>query len=84
VLIAGLVWAGAFLMVGVTNLIWPGYGTTFLQLVASVYPGYEATGSVSAVIVGTVYALFDGAIFGLFSAGFIICSWAKEALPEPR
>jgi ABC-type phosphate transport system permease subunit len=64
-LTAGLVWAGAVLMVGVTNLIWPGYGNTFLQLVASIYPGYDATGSVGAVIVGTLYALVDGAIFGL-------------------
>jgi hypothetical protein len=65
VLTAGLVWAGAVLMVGVTNLIWPGYGNTFLQLVASIYPGYDATRSVGAVIVGTLYALVDGAIFGL-------------------
>jgi hypothetical protein len=33
VLTAGLVWAGAVLMVGVTNLIWPGYGNTFLPVV---------------------------------------------------
>jgi len=64
-LTAGLVWAGTVLMVGVTNLIWPGYGNTFLQLVASIYPGYDATGSVGSVIVGTLYALVDGAIFGL-------------------
>lgn len=65
VLTAGLVWAGSILMVGVANLIWPGYGTTFLQLVASIYPGYDATVSVGAVIIGTLYALVDGAIFGL-------------------
>ena len=52
-------------MVGVTNLIWPGYGNTFLQLVASIYPGYNATASVGAVIVGTLYTLVDGGIFGL-------------------
>jgi membrane associated rhomboid family serine protease len=52
-------------MVAVRNLIWPGYGTTFLQVVASIYPGYDASGSIGAVIVGTVYALIDGAIFGL-------------------
>ena len=65
VLTAGVVWAGSVLIVGVTNLIWPGYGATFLQLVASIYPGYDATASVGAVIVGTLYALVDGAIFGL-------------------
>jgi hypothetical protein len=28
--------------VGVSNLIWPGYGQAFLQLAASMYPGYSA------------------------------------------
>jgi len=62
---AGLMWGGTVLMVGVTNLIWPAYGSTFLQLVASIYPGYDVARSIGAVIVATVYALIDGAIFGL-------------------
>jgi hypothetical protein len=36
-----------------------------LQLVASIYPGYDVARSIGAVIVATVYALIDGAIFGL-------------------
>jgi ABC-type phosphate transport system permease subunit len=65
VLTAGIMWAGAVLAVGLANLIWSGYGTMFLQLVGSIYPGYDATRSIGAVIVGTLYALVDGAIFGL-------------------
>jgi hypothetical protein len=80
VLTAGLVWAGAVLMVGVTNLIWPGYGNTFLQLVASIYPGYDATRSVGAVIVGTLYALVDGAIFGLV-VGWLYNLFLSKASP---
>jgi hypothetical protein len=38
----GLFWGGAILLVGVSNLIWPGYGQAFLQLAASMYPGYSA------------------------------------------
>ena len=51
-----------FLM-GLAHLIWPGYGTAFLELAASVYPGYEV-GGFGSVIVGTLYAAVDGAICG--------------------
>ena len=80
VLTAGVVWAGSVLIVGVTNLIWPGYGATFLQLVASIYPGYDATRSVGAVIVGTLYALVDGAIFGLV-VGWLYNLFLSKASP---
>jgi hypothetical protein len=33
---------------------------------ASIYPGYHATRSIGDVVVGTLYALFDGAVCGLF------------------
>jgi hypothetical protein len=32
---------------------------------ASVYPGYHATGSVSSIAVGTLYGVLDGAVAGL-------------------
>jgi hypothetical protein len=67
-LTAGILWALALLMTGVCNLIWPGYGEAFLKLMASVYPGYHATSSVGDLIVGTLYALIDGAICGLLFA----------------
>jgi len=64
-LTAGILWALAVFLVGVLNLIWSGYGVAFLQLIASIYPGYHATSSVGDLIVGTLYALVDGAICGL-------------------
>lgn len=60
----GLLWGGAILLTAVANLAWPGYGQELLQVMASVYPGYEATASLGGVIVGTLYALVDGAIAG--------------------
>jgi len=60
-----LLWGGAVLACGIANLIWPTYGVAFLQVVASVYPGYHATGSLGSVVVGTLYALLDGAVSGL-------------------
>jgi len=63
-LTAGILWGLATLLVGVPNLIWSGYGTQFLRLLASIYPGYHATGSVGDLIVGILYALVDGADCG--------------------
>jgi ABC-type phosphate transport system permease subunit len=64
-LAAGILWALALLMTGVCNLIWPGYGEGFLKLMASIYPGYHALGSIGDLIVGTLYALLDGVVCGL-------------------
>jgi hypothetical protein len=58
----------ALLLVGAANLIWSGYGVVFLQLMASIYPGYHAAGSLGDLIVGILYALVDGAICGLVFA----------------
>jgi hypothetical protein len=63
-LTAGLVWGAAMLAVATANLIWPNYGRAFLELVASVYPGYRPGGGAGSVAVGTLYALVDGAVGG--------------------
>jgi len=64
-----VIWTGVVLLVGLANLIWPGYGQSFLDVVASVYPGYQVDGSFGQVIIGSLYALVDslvvGAIFAL-------------------
>lgn len=65
VLTAGILWALAIFITAVANLMWSGYGVAFLQAIASVYPGYHASRSIGDVIVGTLYALVDGAICGL-------------------
>jgi hypothetical protein len=59
----GILWGAAVFLVGIGHLIWPGYGTAMLELAASIYPGYSVGGFWS-VIVGTLYALVDGAIAG--------------------
>lgn len=64
----GLFWGGSILLVGISNLIWPGYGSAFLQLAASIYPGYQATATFGQVIIGTLYGLVDGAIGGAIFA----------------
>lgn len=59
-----LFWGAAILLVACANLIWPAYGQDFLELAASIYPGYHPGGSIGSVITGTLYGLVDGAIAG--------------------
>ncbi|MDH3309587.1 MAG: hypothetical protein OEM95_02715 [Gammaproteobacteria bacterium] len=61
---AGLIWGGAILLVALANLVWPSYGRAFLELVASLYPGYGAGNTLGQAIVGTLYGGVDGAIAG--------------------
>jgi len=70
---AAVLWGGSFLVVSGANLLWPPYGAAFLEIMSSLYPGYEAVGTPGSVIVGTLYAIFDGAIGGAFFAWIYNC-----------
>lgn len=61
---ASLLWGGAILVVASASLIWPGYGGAFLQLIASIYPGYSPGTGIGSAIAGAIYGLADGAIAG--------------------
>jgi hypothetical protein len=61
---AAITWGLLVLFVGVINLISPSYGMEFLQLISSVYPGYHPVATIGSVVVGTLYAVLDGAIGG--------------------
>ncbi|HEX5133337.1 MAG TPA: hypothetical protein VFX92_12745 [Candidatus Krumholzibacteria bacterium] len=63
-LAAGLLWGAAIFMLALANLVWPGYGRAFLDVVGSVYPGYHPGTGFGSVISGTLYALLDGAVAG--------------------
>jgi hypothetical protein len=67
-LAAAIVWGATVLLCGIANLIWPTYAVAFLDLVASIYPGYDRVGNIGEVIVGALYAVVDGAVFGLVFA----------------
>ncbi len=72
-----IVWGGGILLVGLGNLMANTYGVAFLEVVASIYPGYQAASSFGDVIVGTLYGLVDGLIGGL------IIGWVyNRLLPE--
>ena len=59
-----LFWGAAILVVASANLIWPTYGRAFLELAASIYPGYHPSPAIGSIITGTLYGLVDGAIAG--------------------
>jgi TRAP-type mannitol/chloroaromatic compound transport system permease large subunit len=63
-LASAILWGAAMLAMGLANLLWGSYGQQFLQLMASVYPGYHATRSFAEVIVGTLYGAVDGLVGG--------------------
>jgi len=39
---SAIVWALVIFLTGAANLVWEGYGSPLLQLLASLYPGYHA------------------------------------------
>ena len=51
-------------LIGLANLSSPEYGREFLELLASVYPGYSAERTLESVLIGTGYALVKGAAVG--------------------
>lgn len=67
-LTVGILWAAAVFLVGIGNLLWPSYGVAFLEIPRSIYPGYANTAGFLGVIVGSLYALLDGAILGVVFA----------------
>ena len=62
---SAILWGACMLIVGLIHLGFPSYGTDYLQMVSSVYPGFHAARSFGDVIVGTIYGLVDGAIVGV-------------------
>ena len=52
-------------MVGLINMADPSYGSQFLQVMSSVYPGADTAPTIGRVLLGTVYGFVDGAIAGL-------------------
>jgi len=49
---------------GVLSMAVDGYGKAFLDIMASLYPGYKASGTVGDLVIGCFYAAVDGIIAG--------------------
>lgn len=59
---AAIIWGAALLIVGSANMMFPGYGSDFLEVIGSVYPGYQPTTGFSSVIIGSLYGVVDAGI----------------------
>ena len=57
-----IIWGLAILIVGIANLVFPGYGINFLEVVGSIYPGYQPGTGFSSVIIGALYSAVDAGI----------------------
>ena len=76
----GILWGASLLIVGILNLIWPKYGVEFLDVMRSLYPGYKSLTGIVGVVVGTLYAVVDGAVAGALF-GWLYNAFAKPAPP---
>ena len=65
---AAVIWGAAIFFIGIGSMFFAGYGSAVLDLVASVYPGYNNTGGVGDLAVGTLLAAADGLIGGFVFA----------------
>jgi len=65
---AAIFWGFALVFVGVANLIWPAYGAEFLNVVSSIYPGYETGTGVTGIVVSSLYGVVDAGIAGMIFA----------------
>ncbi len=81
-LTVAIVWGGSILLIGLANLIWTTYGVAFLEVAASIYPGYRGGSSFGQVIVGTLYGLVDGFIGGLIIGWLYNLFVAKSSVPS--
>jgi hypothetical protein len=63
----GVAWGAAILLTALAHELWPSYGGTFLELAASIYPGFHV-GGFGQAIVGTLYGALDGAACGAIVA----------------
>ena len=73
----GILWGSLMLVVGSVNLVVPSYGTDFLRLMSSIYPGADTTATLGSVLLGALYGFVDGAICGLV-LGFLYEAFSHE------
>lgn len=73
---AAIIWGFALLIVGITNIIVPGYAVDFLEVIGSIYPGYHPGTGISSVIIGSLYGVLDAGI------GAAIFAWLYNFFVE--
>lgn len=77
---SAVLWGGSVAFVTLIHRFLPGrYGQAFLDIIDSLYPGYEAHRSLKMAAIGTGYAVVDGLIAGiLFAWLYNFCAGRRE------
>ncbi|MCH7695767.1 MAG: hypothetical protein IIB73_05645 [Proteobacteria bacterium] len=73
---AAIIWGFALLIVGITNIIVPGYAVDFLEVIGSIYPGYHPGTGIYSAIIGSLYGVLDAGI------GAAIFAWLYNFFAE--
>ena len=73
---AAILWSVALLIVGGANIVFHGYGMGFLEVIGSIYPGYQPGTGFSSVIIGSLYGVVDAGI------GAAIFAWLYNFFTE--
>ena len=61
---SAILWSLAMLLVGLVHMAVPSYGTDFLRMMSSVYPGADTAPTLGRTLLGAIYGFADGAIAG--------------------
>ena len=75
-LTAGIAWGAGMLLTCIANMMYPDYAVKFLEVMASIYPGYQPFTGFTSVIIGTIYGFVDAAI-GVAIFGWIYNCFVK-------
>jgi len=62
--VSAMLWGASILIVCLLHIAVPTYGRGFLDGISSIYPGFHGAKSFSDTLLGTVYAVADGALGG--------------------
>src|SRR6267378_4286656 len=79
-----LFWGAAILVVASANLIWPTYGRAFLELAASIYPGYHPSPLSARSLQEHFTGWWTGQLRVPCSAGSTICCRANSRARQPN
>jgi len=78
-LTGAIFWGGCVLLMCIANVIWAPYGGHFLEFLTSIYPGYQVSHTLGAILLVTVYAILDGLIGGAIF-GWLYNRFVKAAV----
>jgi len=72
-LAAAILWGAGMFLTGIANMVYPQYGTVFLTVMGTIYPGYQPFTGISSVVIGALYGFVDAGIAAAILAWLYNC-----------